>query len=255
MEIKEKINKLYEEKKYREVVEAVDTQLLRNISQGDRDEIMLTVAWSHHQLGEYDKSIPIMKGLTTNYGTSTKVGERAWRGWAHGVLQRDGNISLADEIMKLLPPSPERDNIRMNFFLIAVRKGVAISASEIIATITNTLATAPYKTVDGHIINNGALTLHEAREQESVKPYLPILPGFNVFSDRYLQDNRYGEKSSCRSHIQSFPDLRSGWLEKIARIEAETSVGLWRELVSSQGGERYQQNLKGAEAQLKKLTQ
>jgi len=255
MKTKEEINKLYEEKKYREIVEAVDIQLLWNIRKKDRDEIMLTVAWSYHQLGEYDKSIPIMRDLANIYGTSSKIGEQAWRGWAHGVLQQDGDINLADEIMKLLPPSPERDNVRMNFFLIAARKGAAISASEIMTAITNALAAVPYKTVDGHIINNGAFALHEAREQEGVKPYLPILPAL-MFSAIGI----YRATDTAKNHLAGVTFRASqiceaaGW-KKLARIEAETSVGLWRKLVSSQGGERYQQNLKGAEAQLGKLTQ
>lgn len=251
----EELEELYKQAKYRQIILSVaNVQKLEIEDHPDDVRIFLQVAWAHHQLGEYDKSIPMMEEVGRYYEASGDIGESARRGLAHGLLQGRGEIGMADLVMQEIPPSLGRDNVRMNFFVIAARKGLEVPAEAVMAMITNALATMPYVTVNGHIINNGALVLHEAREQESVKPYFPILPGL-IFTAIGI----YRTTDTAKNHLAGVTFRASqiceaaGW-KKLARIEAETSVELWRELVSSQGGERYRKNLEGAEAQLKKLT-
>jgi len=219
------------------------------------DEKLLELAWAHHQLGEYDESIVLMVALSRRYSPKEKIGEEAFRGYAHGILQRDGDIKMADRVMRFIPKSLGRDNVRMNMMIMAARKGIKIPAAEVITAIANALSVIPYATVNGHVINNGALALHEARQQEDAKSYLPILPALMSSAIGI-----YRATNAAKNHLASATFRNSqiceaaGW-NKIAIIEAETSVALWRELVSSQGGARYQQYLEGALAQLKKLTQ
>jgi len=255
MAIIEKLEELYKKGEYRQIISDVpNVQKLEIEDHPDDARIFLQVAWTHHQLGEYDKSIPMMEEVAKYYEASGDIGESARRGLAHGLLQGRGFIGSADLIMKEIPPSLIRDNVRMNLYILAVRKGLTIPAEEITSMIMNALQTTPYATVNGHIINNGALALYEARDQASVKPYLPILPGL-IFTAIGI----YRATDTAKNHLAGVTFRASkiceaaGW-KKLARIEAETSVGLWLELVSSQGGERYQKNLEGAEAQLKKLT-
>lgn len=238
-------NEMYKQGKYREII-AVG---------GEDDKGLLLVAWAHHQLGEYGKSVPLMKELCVRHLPNTGIGELARRGLAHGYLQRDGDIKKADEILQDIPPSLARDNVRMNTFIMAVRKKVEIPASEAMAIITNAINTVPYITTNGHVVNNGASALHEARQQEGVKPYLPILPGLietaiGIYEATNTPKNHIAGAMFRASQIFE----AAGW-KRGAILVAEESVVIWRELVSTQDGARYQRNLEGAEAQLKKLSQ
>jgi len=250
----EVIDVLYEQAKYRELIKLLEEEDLHPQDEEDARKL-LRKGWAHHQLGEYDESIPIMRTLCHIYTATEEIGESATRGLAHGVLQRDGAIEEADRILRdNLPPGLARDNVRMNTMILAARKHLEIPASEVMDMITNALLKVPYATVNGHIINNGALILHEARQQEGVKFYLPILPALMSTAIGI-----YRATNTAKNHLAGATFRNSqiceavGW-KKIARIEAEASVELWRELVSSQDGARYRRNLEGAEAQLKKLT-
>jgi len=263
MATKEELKKLYKQTKYREILAVEDGKKLlaaikNRIPGADITEItekLLQVGWAHHQLGEYGDSIPIFRELSEYYPASSEIGESALRGLAHGRLQKDMDIEAADAILRRLPQGLNTDNIRMNQMIIAVRKGLTILAESVMSMIIDALKTVPYTTINGHIINNGALVLHEARNQEAVKPYLPILPGL-----MFVVIGIYEATGTAKNHIAGAEFRASqvceatGW-KKNARITAETSIELWRELVNSQDGARYQRNLEGAEAQLKKLSQ
>lgn len=252
----EQLKELYAQAKYREIIEAVNVEELNPGSLED-EEKLLRVGWSYHQLGEYDKSVPIMGALMLRHVPSSEIGESARRGLAHGTLQHYGDIEQADRILQDIPPSLGRDNVRMNLFLIAARKGLEIPAGEVMTIISTALLSTPYATVNGHIINNGTLALHEAREQGRVRPYLPVLPGLIE-----VAIGIYKEMGAAKNHLAGAlyraslifeamgPEQQKVALEMICR-----SVNLWRELVEAQGGERYQQNLEGALTQLEKLTQ
>jgi tetratricopeptide (TPR) repeat protein len=250
----EEIDALYNQARYRELIELVKEEDLHLQHEEDARKL-LRKGWAYHQLGEYDESIPIMRTLHNVYPATEEIGESATRGLAHGILQRDGAVEEADSILRdNLPPGLACDNVRMNTMIMAARKGMEIPASEVMDMITNALLKVPYATVNGHIINNGALTLHEARQQEGVKFYLPILPALMSSAIGI-----YRATNTAKNHLAGATFRNSqiceaaGW-KKIARIEAEASVELWLELVNSQDGARYRRNLEGAEAQLKRLT-
>jgi len=246
------IKELYNQAKYREIIEAVDTEALR-IDFKEDEEKRLQVAWSHHQLGEYDKSIPIMEVLSGRHSSDTEIGESARRGLAHGLLQWKRDIEAADKIMQEIPPSLNRDNVRMNIFIKAARKGLVIPVREVIATITNAIQTVPYISVNGHIINNGALVLHEARKQDGARPYLPILPGLIDIAIGIYEATGTAKNHLAAAEFRASQICEAAGWDGIAKLSAEESVKLWQELVDSQDGARYKQNLDGALTQLKKL--
>ena len=251
------IRELKKQGKNREIIAAVDAE---NIDFTKRprievnDEKLLEKAWAHHQLGEYDKSLQIMWDLSEYYPASSVIGESALRGFAHGRLQKDMDIEAADAILRRLPQGLTTDNVRMNQIIMAVRKGLTIPAGSVMSMITNALETVPYATINGHIVNNGALALYEARQQEVTKPYLPVLPGLieaaiSIYEATNTPKNHIAGAMFRASQIFEAADWKRG-----AILVAEESVAIWRELVSMQDGARYQRNLEGAEAQLKKVT-
>lgn len=245
----EEIRELKRQGKNREIIAAVESE-----SRPD-DEKLLERAWAHHQLGEYGSSIPIMLDLTEEYPIYHEIGESALQGYAHGILQRDGDIETADRVMRKIPESLGLDNVRMNMMIMAVRKGLEIPATNVMDMITNALRVVPYATINGHIINNGVLVLHEAREQKDIQPCLPILPGLIE-----IAIGIYAETGTAKNHLAGacyrgslvFEAAGPSW-HKGAEELAQDSADLWRELVSSQDGTRFQKNLDGALAQLKKL--
>lgn len=247
------LEELHQKAEYRKLIEEVEKEKLIP-GRIEDDTKLLRKGWSHHQLGEYDKSIPIMEELRGRYEPSSEIGQSAREGLAQGLLQWKGDLKRADEVMQEIPSSPRRDNARMSYFLQGARKGLEVPEVEAINTITKYISNLPYATINGHIINNGTLALYEARNQEGVKPYLAILPGL-IFAAIGI----YEATGAAKNHIAGAEFRASqicealGW-KKNARICAETSVELWHELVSSQDGARFQHNLEGAEAQLKKLT-
>lgn len=245
---------LYEQAKYKELIELVENRggILEMRFEEDA-EILLQQAWAYHQLGEYDKSINLFKSLVGFWTPPSPIGESVYRGLAHGYLQREGDLERADKILGHLSPGRNQDNVRMNTFIVAARKGLEIFPGEVMGIITNSLARPPYETIDGHIINNGVLVFHEAREQANVKPYLPILPGLIQ-----IAIDIYRFTTAAKNHIAGALYRASQVLEAAGKLgEAEMSVlksiDLWRELVAVQGGERYKKNLEGAEAQLEKV--
>jgi len=243
---------LYKQTKYREMIGLVNKEILDPDSIEDEKKLLQS-GWAHHQLGEYDNSITIFVALSMHHSADTEIGESARRGEAHGVLQRWGHVEAADALMRQIPPSLSRDNLRMNIFIMAARKGLTIPAEVIVEMATNALKAAPYAIANGHIVNNGTMVLYEARNQEAMKPYLPLMPAF-IFAAIGI----YKATGAAENHIAGAKFRASqvceerGWLT-IALALARQSTDLWEKLVSSQDGVRYQQNLENAEAQLKKL--
>ncbi len=244
----EELKRLYQEAKYRELIELAD--------RGDSDnEQLLLVGWARHQLGEYSESMAIFSGLAFAYSSSLQIGESARRGLAHGLLQTGGNFAEVEKIMAEISPSPDLDNVYINAALAKARKGEAISVEIVMGRIMAALGAVPYKTIHGHVINNGTLALYEARGQEGVKPYLPMLPGLIL-----VAVGIYEATGAAKNHIAGAEFRASliceaaGW-KKNALLYAQTSRELWRELVDSEGGARFQKNLEGVQAQMNKLEQ
>lgn len=243
---------LYKQGKYREIIALVEPNF-SNVDVLDSSKRLLQRGWAHHQLGEYDDSIKIMIKLANFWPVASEMGESSHLGLAHGYLQRDGDIKKADKILQQLLPGLKGDNIRMNTFIMAVRKKVEVPASEVMAIITNALKTVPYASVNGHIVNNGALVLHEARQQEGVKPYLPILPGLIDAAIGIYEATGTAKNHIAGAEFRAAQICRAANWPELARISAKTSVELWRELVNSQDGARYKQNLEGAEKLTREL--
>lgn len=250
----EALNQLYQDTEHRKLIEAVDEEQL-NLATPQEAEKILLKAWSYHQLGEYHNSVPLMETLCKLYQSASKVGESARRGLAHGLLQWKSDIQRADKILQDIPPSLGRDNVRMNLIITAVRQGLEIPAAEVMTMIGTALLSPPYATINGHIINNGTFALHEARDQVGARWYLPALPGLIE-----IAIGIYAETGTAKKHLAGacyrgsliFEAAGSSWYEGAEEL-ARDSVNLWRELVSSQDGVRFQKNLDGALAQLKKL--
>lgn len=249
----EELSQVYRDGNYRRVITEIGERVFipSLVSDG---RILLLKAWSYHQLGEYKESLEIFEELLGLYRDNKhEVYISAARGMAHGLIQTNGDLTRAYLLMETLPFDANSRNFYLNAVISQARKGEKISPKIVISIITNTLSAVPYEIIHAHIINNGAFALYEAREQESVKPYLSVLPGLifcaiKIYSETEAAENHLAGSTYRASLIcEAF-----GWL-KFAVIEAETSVRLWTKLVAAQGGERYAKNFEGAKAQLKKL--
>jgi hypothetical protein len=262
MATEKELKELYDGTKYREVIAAEDSKKLMeswryqwpgSIADATARKLLL-IAWSYHQVGDYNESIFIFKALFRKYDPSSEIYESAGRGLAQGLLQRDGNIVEADIIMKTLPSNDlKRDELRSSLFLTAARKGIVIQVEEVMAMITNALMSVPYTRVNGHIVNNCTMALHEARMQENSKSYQSILPGLMLSALAIYQATKAPENhiASAMFRVSQICEAQ-GWL-KVAKIDADASVALWKKLRDSEGGERYQKNLEDAEAQARKF--
>jgi len=248
----EELKKLYQEAKYKEIIAAEEGEKL-NFKLFQDAEKLLQIGWAHHQLGEYDKSLQIMYDLSEFYPVSSVIGESALRGFAHGLLQKNMDIEAADAILQRLPQGLTTDNVRINQMIMAVRKDLKIPAESVMSMIINALKTVPYATINGHIINNGALVLHEARQQEGVKPCLPILPGLIEAAIGIYEATNTPKNHIAGAMFRASQIFEAAGRKRGAILIAEESVAIWRELVSTQDGARYRRNLEGAEAQLRKL--
>jgi hypothetical protein len=251
MATEKELRELYEGAKYREVIAAENEKELKELwtyhwPGSNADEIakkILLIAWSHHQVGEYNESIPIFKALLNKYESFSEIGESTRRGLAQGLLQRDGNIVEADEIMKTLPSNNlKRDELRSNLFLTAARRSIVIPAEEVMVMVTNALKSVPYARVNGHIINNGIFALYEAGKNYDM-PYEPVLPGF-ILAAIYI----YLKTESPQNHIASAYSraaqiYKAAGLRKSALVFCNRSKAIWEELKKTQGGERYSGNL------------
>ena len=88
----------------------------------ENDDQLLDLAWAYHQLGEYDQSAQIMRGLRSRYGPGIDIGDSARRGLAHS-LQQLGELEEASQVLTEIHASPERENGRAVAILQETRRG------------------------------------------------------------------------------------------------------------------------------------
>jgi tetratricopeptide (TPR) repeat protein len=253
----EELKELYGVAKYREIIAAEDVNALDYRDNNDAEKL-LQLAWAYHQIGEYHKSLAIFEKLMSQCSSEEtsweyKVYMAAARGVAHGLIQTGGDFERVEVIMKIIPPSLDQDNVYVNAFLAKARRKEMISSEIVMGRINAALIAVPYKTISGHVISNGVLALHEARQQEDVKNYIPILPGLIDMAIGIYESTGTAKNHIAGAEFRAAQILRANGWDKFAILSAEESVNLWKELVSTQDGERYQNNLEGAEKLLNEL--
>ncbi|MFH1509693.1 MAG: hypothetical protein ABID67_00895 [Candidatus Nealsonbacteria bacterium] len=249
----EEARKLYSDGKYRNIVNQIkeddlDAKLVEDA------KLMDILAWAQHQLGEYELAYQIFLGLTFLYSSDTEVGESSRRGAAHAVLQELGDVERADAFLQEIPDSMSKQNVRMNIFLIAARKGIRIPFKKIISMVLMAVNSFSGDVVNAHIVNNGGLALYEARRHfKSKKLLLEITEllevAFIMYNIAGAADNHLaGLLYRISLVFETFGD------SKRALQSLRKSVKIWRKLVSSQGGERYQNNLKNTISKMELLS-
>ncbi len=231
MATENQIEELYRTGKYREVIEAAPESL--------------RAAWAHYQLGEVDKA----KALAERYQTSSSAELLLGH-----VAERQGRFADAEMHLRTLSV---KDRAAGNLYVIILvgrkRQGEEIVAVNAMTYATEAMMRAPHQIVDGHIINNVAWLLHQVREQKDVQKLLPILPGLAEMAIGIYE--AVGAAPNHRAAVQYRAALifeAAGWLEG-ARTLIRQSVEIWRELVVREGGDRFQQNLRGAEEVARRL--
>lgn len=218
----------------------------------DRGPFFLEKAWAHYQLGEYAQAEEQGTIITRFLAVETDAGESARRLVAH-CAERRGDLDRAENILQDVPSNPARDNLYLTILIGKSRKGLPVSPVTVMELVAAAQMRTPYQVVDGHIVNNAAWLLHGARQQEAVKPFLPILPGLievaiGIYEATGAANNHRAAALFRASHIFEAAD----WAEGAVVVITE-SITLWGELVASQGGERYRQNLQGAKTQEARL--
>lgn len=257
----EELEALYNSSKYREVITAYiqwRTEIEAENPDAPVNNYDLRAAWAYYQLGELDQAESLATLVATRFpamvdGLLGRGEESMSRLLLAHCAERRGNLDRAENLLKELPSLPLRDNLWLAVLIARQRNGEGIDASRVMELATAAMRRVPYQTVDGHITNNAAWLLYGAREQEGVKPFLPILPGLievaiGVYEATNAAQNHRATALFRASQIFEAAD----WLQGALLVIRE-SIAKWEELVKSQGGERYQQNLQGAERQLRKL--
>ena len=242
------LQELYSAGKYRELLEAAITAS----DVDDQDKANLLIGWSFHQLGDYAMALAFMSGLVTQYPADSEIGDSARRGLAHALYQI-GEHEEGTRILEELQPSLNRVNVRANAILQDSRAKRPIPMAEIQHMIIEAMWTVPHRTVNGHIINNLTTALHEVREQQEAQPLLAMLPGLME-----IALGIYEETGAAQNHVAgvlyraSLVFEAAGWQEG-AKTVIRQSVKHWQELVVREGGERYQNNLNGAQEVAQRL--
>jgi tetratricopeptide (TPR) repeat protein len=242
-ELGDRVEELYKAGKHREIILRVDPNDIPSTLTGDK--IRLRLGWAHYQLGEQEEALVLFSKLVKTDLPTTEIGEGSTRGLAHIWIQK-GKLSEAEDLIKKLPAGFNRDNIFINLYLAMVRKEMEIPAGDVMCFIAHAII-PPYAIINAHIVNNGSWALFQARKQPEIKELLLALPG-------YLEKAKiiYQEVNAQQNHIASVLYRMAVVYEYLGETDkgldcAEESKEIWLSLVSSQGGERYQQNLKGAE--------
>jgi tetratricopeptide (TPR) repeat protein len=242
-ELGDKVEELYKVGKHREVILRVDPNDIPSTLTGDK--IRLRLGWAHYQLGEQEEALVLFSKLAKTHLTATEIGEGSTRGLAHIWIQR-GKLSEAEDLIKRLPVGFNRDNTCINLYLAMVRKEKEIPVGDVMCFIANAII-PPYAIINAHIVNNGSWVLFQARKQPETRELIPTLPGYFEKAKTIYQI-----VNAQQNHIASILYRQAVVYEFLGEIDkgldsAEESKEVWLILVSSQGGERYQQNLKGAE--------
>ncbi|MBI2124027.1 MAG: hypothetical protein HYU04_02215 [Candidatus Wildermuthbacteria bacterium] len=243
----EELRGLYEKGQYRELISTI-----WNSTEEFGDAGSLLLASARHQLGEYEKNLGALPLLINVYPPDTEIGDTARRFLAHGLLQL-GKVKEAQDILATLVPSLARTNVRANELLVTARRGEALPILEIRQMLDLAMWSAPHETVCGHIVNNLTFALYEAREREEVKPHVRLLPGLIEVAIAIYQETRAAKNhlAGVLYRANSIFLATPGW-ERPALGLIDQSIAIWDELVASEGGERYRQNLTGARAQREK---
>jgi tetratricopeptide (TPR) repeat protein len=252
------IQELRVQGKYRETIAAVEAW----VSEGfpgttgvlaDRSPFFLEKAWAHYQLGEYDEAKKGAEAIRGFMSIRTDVGESAQRLLAH-CAERQGMLEEAENLLRALNPSRARDNLYVTILIARFRQGGEVVFVDAVRLATDAMMRAPYEIVDGHILNNVAWLLYGAREDEMARPFLPILSSFTEGAIGI-----YEAVGAARNHLagalfrESHIFLNIADWPKGALLAINESIALWEQLVASEGGQRYQQNLAGAQAQRDKI--
>lgn len=252
------IQELRRQGKYRETISAVDKWKEEGFPgtigvPADRSPFFLEKAWAHYQLGEYEAAEQDAKSIAEFMSAGTDIGESARHLLAH-CAERQGRLDDAEEQLRALPSSRNRDNLYVVILVARKRQGEPVDVLTAMNLVTEALRRTPYDVVDGHIINNGAWLLYNAREQEGVRPVLPILSGLiemaiGIYEATGTAPNHRAGALFRASNI--FLDV-ADW-PKAALLVIDESIVLWEQLVASEDGKRYQQNLEGARSQREKI--
>lgn len=249
----EELEGLYGNGNYREVIDSLEAEKLDPRMIKDA-EMLLLMAWSYHQLGEYSSSLPIFERVMFRHSgvvhgeSERKIELSACRGVAHGLLQTGAVLSLdrVEKIISSIPPSLKLNNVYASVALVGARSGRKINVKMIVDMIFHALQTVPHEVISGHIVNNGAFALFEAKTQEDVKPYLPILPGLMETAIGIYESTGAAKNHLAGSLYRAALIMEErGWLAGALTVIRQ-SLLLWRELARSQGGERYENNLVNA---------
>lgn len=242
--------------KYRETIAAVEEWEREHPSGlGAPKELgpfRLEKAWAYYQLGEYDQAErwgEIVDSFINTRDTQESVSLLL----AH-CAERYGDLNRAEVIVESLSASVARDNLYLTILIGKSRKGLSVSSRTVIELVVAAQMRTPYQVVDAHIINNGTWFLYGVRNQEDVKPFLPILPGLievaiGIYEATKAANNHRAAALFRASNI--FLDVVD-W-PRAAMLVIEESITFWEQLVASEGGERYQKNLEGARTQREKI--
>ena len=215
--------------------------------------IMLRAAWAYYQLGEFEESERLAQMLKSAATADVPAGENARRLLAH-CAERQGNLREAERRLMDVPLSRERDNLWVTVLIALHRDGEYIDARAAMLLATEAMMRVPYETTEGHIINNVAWLLHQARDQQDVQKFLSTLPGL-IESAIGI----YEATGTVQHHLAgalyraSLIFEAANWAEGAAVVIRE-SIAKWEVLVASQGGEQYSEKLQGAQKQLQNLS-
>lgn len=254
---------LYQAGKYRELVSQWERWVEERRPQ-DLDEnilgalvkagvLALRAAWAYYQLGAFEKAEKLARILRSATSADVPAGESARRLLAH-CSERQGRLEDAEAYLRDIPASRERDNLYLTILIARKRQGKETGVIVALNLVTEAMIRTPYQTIDGHIINNAAWLLYEAREEEAVKPFLPILVGLiesaiGIYEATGTALNHRAGALFRASHIcLDVADWPKG-----ALLDIDESITLWEQLVASEGGDRYQKNLERARAQREKI--
>ena len=233
--------------KYRETVEAVEAWPRENSesSAQERMAVLLEGAWARYQLGEYSLAEKDAR-IVASFFPGTDAFQSAQLLMAH-CAERQGRLDEAGKRLQNIPFGRVRDNLYLTILNAKKRAGQEITAIVALQLAAEAMMRAPYEIVDGHIINNVAWLLHQARDQADVRELAQILPGLvEMAIGIYQQTNAaQNHQANILFRAASIFLATPGW-ERPALGVDEQSIASWEQLNVSQPSERFQQNLQGA---------
>ncbi|MBI4138342.1 MAG: hypothetical protein HY482_01970 [Candidatus Wildermuthbacteria bacterium] len=208
--------------------------------------VNLLQAWSLHQKKEYWPAEVAFAALATRFFVDTFVGDSARRGLAHALFQQD-KMEEGRRVLEEIRPGIERSNARLNELLRDVFAGRPIPVEEVLQAVAHALGDTPYRIIHGHVLNNAAWILFQARHREEAKPYLPILQGLiemalGIYDQTKAQPNHI---ASCSFRAATI-FFESGWF-KGALTLIDESISAWEKALQGKEDPAFRRNLQGAE--------